>query len=114
MKRKSIAISLITLAGIVGVSGAAAAAGESCNPVVLNANKIAGLALLATALWHFIKAVPHMRVVRKRAGSNLFLFPIEKTRSLPEFGRMWRHLAFFYGAIFAYLPVLGVVEALGY
>jgi hypothetical protein len=113
MKRKLIASALVTLSGLVAASEAAATGGGSCNQTILSANLVAGLALLAIAIWQFIRAVPHMRAVRKIAGSTLYLFPLAKTRNLPEFKRMWRHLGLFYGAIFAYLPVIAVVEALG-
>jgi hypothetical protein len=113
MQRKSIAITLVTLSGIVAAGEAAASGGGNCSQTILNANLVAALALLAIALWQFVRAFPHMRAVRKIAGFTLCLFPLAKTRNLPEYRRMWQHLGLFYGAIFAYIPVLAMVEALG-
>jgi hypothetical protein len=113
MTRKSITLTLVALSGLVAASEAAATGGGICSQTVLNPNLVPGLALMAIALWQYVKAVPYMRAVRKIAGSTLYLFPMEKTINLPEYRRMWRHLGLFYGAIFANIPVLAVMDALG-
>lgn len=114
MTLKSIAITLVVLSGAVAATEASAASGSGCidNPVVLNAATIIGYAILAIAVWQFIRAVPYMRFVRKVSASYFFIFPIERTRNLPEFKLMWRHLAVFYGATFGYIIVTVATKGL--